>query len=86
MKKKNGESSDELKRNAGEEKLSRRTAIKRIAAVFAGVAISATGAAGNDKLAFTENPPYNQYAETYVPPPYGSYSSHSPYGSYSSHY
>ncbi len=68
---KNGEANG----SAGGEKLSRRAAIKRIAAVFAGAAISATGAAGNDKLASTGDPP--AYSSSYVSLnlPYVRYSS-----------
>lgn len=51
------------------------TRYKRIAAVFAGAAISATGAAGNDKLASTGDPP--AYSSSYVSLnlPYVRYSS-----------
>ncbi|HIJ76016.1 MAG TPA: hypothetical protein HPP81_04795 [Deltaproteobacteria bacterium] len=59
---KNGETNG----SAGGEKLSRRAAIKRIAAVFAGAAISATGAAG-DPPAYSSsyvslNLPYVRYS------------------------
>ena len=65
----------EAQGKSGAEGLSRRAAIKRIAAVFAGAAIGATGAAGNVRPAIAQNPP--AYSSSYVSftPPYVRYSS-----------
>ncbi len=86
MEKKDGKNGDEVKGNAGEEKLSRRAAIKRIALMFAGAAAGAKvlgqQASDDTHLAFTN--PY--YDAVYVPPtqhPYSRYMSF--YTSYSSH-
>ena len=88
MKKKNGKKSDEVKGNAGEEKLSRRTAIKRIAAIFAGAAAGAKalGQQADDDRHLAQNKPFNPYYDAvYVPPhpPYVRYQSF--YTSYGSH-
>jgi hypothetical protein len=89
MKKKNGKNGGEVKGNAGEEKLSRRTAIKRIAAIFAGAAAGAKalGQQADDDMHLAQNKPFNPYYDAvYVPPtqrPYVRYSSF--YTSYSSH-
>ncbi len=74
MKEKSGKSGGEAKGKAGEEKLSRRAAIKRIAAVFAGAAISAAGAAGNDKLAAGNPQAYSSSYASFTLP-YVRYSS-----------
>lgn len=73
-----------------EEKLSRRAAIKRIAATFAGAVIS-TKVLGQTsqgfQLAYLSNPPYNPYADSVyasTSPSYDRYISY--YTSYRSHY
>ncbi|HIJ76015.1 MAG TPA: hypothetical protein HPP81_04790 [Deltaproteobacteria bacterium] len=87
MKKKNGKNGGEVKGNAGEEKLSRRTAIKRIATIFAGAAgAAALGQQTSDEMHLAQQRPYNPYSDAvYVPPhpPYVRYSSF--YTSYGSH-
>jgi len=84
MREKNGKGEGKARGKAGEEKLTRRAAIKRIAAMFAGAAAGTMAldqqASDDIHLAYLSKPPYNPYVNAvYVPP-------HPPYSRYMSYY
>ncbi len=80
---------DEVRPASGEEKISRRAAIKRIAAVLGGAVVGAKlaeEAPRNMQFAYLSNPPHNPYADAVYGSWKPSYYSIKFYGSYKSHY